>query len=82
MEHQRDLRPEVVGESLLDIGLLFDALLPVRRVGQREVGALLVHRDEATTGVARLGPRREGLEDAVAPGLGEAVAIERQRRYR
>ena len=33
MEHQRHLGPEVVGESLLDIGLLFDALLPVGRVG-------------------------------------------------
>ncbi len=77
VEHQRHLRPEVSGQGRLDEGLLLGALVPVRRVGQREVCALVVHRDEAAAGVARLGPRRQRLQDAVAPGLGQAVAIER-----
>ena len=77
VEDQGHLRPEVVGQGRLHDGLLLGALLPVRRVGQREVGALVVHRHEATAGVARLGPRRQRLQDAVTPGLGEAVAIER-----
>ena len=51
--------PKCSASRGLDRGHLLGALVAVRRVGQREVRALLVDGHEAAAGEARLGPRRQ-----------------------
>ena len=48
----------------------------VGRVGQREVRALLVDGDEAAGAVERPWPGPAAPEDAVTPGLGQAVPVD------
>ena len=70
------LRSKVVRQGRLHQGLLLGTLVTVCRVGQREVRSLIVDRHEPAAGVAGLGPCRQGLEYAVAPGLGQSVAVD------
>ena len=65
------------GECRLDRRDQVGTTVPVGRVGQREVCALLVDGHEAAGAVERLGPGRKGAQDAVAPGLGQAVPVDR-----
>ena len=76
VEHELHRGAEVCRQLLLDGGHHLDAAVAVRGVGQREVRPLVVHRDEAAGAEERLGARRQTLEDAVTPRLGERVAVD------
>ena len=53
------------------------APVPVGGVGQGKTHAGRVDRHKATSAVERLGPRRQVAQDAITPGLGHCVAVDR-----
>ena len=67
--------PKCCGERRLHLGRQLDTAVPVRHVGQGELGPGLVGRHEVAAAEQRLGPGRKAAKNAVAPGLGEAVTV-------